>query len=384
MKDLFELYDSMPQKDCGACGNSTCRTMARRMSVGEQQLGECFYLRTEEFKEHRKCIEEILREGVVMQKTEPKKTGMTLVTPCIVDAKKFQAEVYLKTMESRYEIIDPFLLCSFLENYEKFEEIKCSPKLGVARINFGQKEILASLNGRLVIRLAKDKDDALETADIVSRVVWGSMICPSCGNPVVECASGGYSIHGSCPFLGDLPFPGKPVKSSIPDTLDVLERDSTFVECISSIKQLYKVFEVNFSHMWNKKTIDMSKAEEIKKKSQKDALTFLIETERENALLGLVLWGTAQHLSIMNRAVKDAREYFSLEVEFREEVENFVKAAFDSFEKTFQNAEASDTEYKRIGKKLLQSNIFSLELFRLLSNAYYISRGLCKRVKGSN
>ena len=382
MEDLSELYRNMPQKDCGACGNSTCGTMARRLGVGEQKIEECVYLQIDEFREQKKNIEKILTKGVRMQGVESKKAGMALITPCIVDAKKFQAEVQLQNMGSKYGFLDSVLLCSFLESCEKFEEVKCSPKLGIARINYDKKEILLSPNGRVVIKLAKDEEDALQTADLISKVLWGCIICPLCGNPVIECVSGGCgTCTDFCPILLNNPFNlgeqkiKKRNNSTIVTEVDYTRKHCILDECIDLLDLLHGIFEENFTRLWMGKMIDLSKAEEIRGKIQKKVLEFLIGSEIENAFLGLVLLGSAQHLFIMNMAVRDAHKYHFDGLELIEEIKNFTKIAFRFFGETNQeNASTLDNKYRRIGKKILKRNSHYLEFFRLLSNAYYISR----------
>ena len=95
------------------------------------------------------------------------------------------------TKEPADQFIDPETLCSLLDVHRRrFEELKCSPSLGVAKLKWKGREISIFKNGKLKIQRALDRDEILRVANSVSRLIWGAAICEVCKQPTLNCASG--------------------------------------------------------------------------------------------------------------------------------------------------------------------------------------------------
>jgi len=120
---------------------------------------------------------------------------VTYIRPCVTDAGKVSAETRLvsrgrTSSELLSDFFDSARLCWLLSISRIFSKVKCSEKLGIAKMEFEGKTIVVSKGGRINIRTAEDKEDALRTVWLVSKALWPSIICPKCQKSVLECVSG--------------------------------------------------------------------------------------------------------------------------------------------------------------------------------------------------
>lgn len=119
-----------------------------------------------------------------------RKETVLYVQPCASERGKLMADIEL-TDEPDAQFFDPETLCLLLEIHRRrFAELRCSAKLGVAKIKWGGRGISVFRNGKLKIQQAIDRDDIMRIANSVSRLIWGSALCGVCGQPVINCASG--------------------------------------------------------------------------------------------------------------------------------------------------------------------------------------------------
>jgi len=170
-----ELYELMPKKDCGSCGNPTCRTTARKIAVGELKPDVCINLK----KENIEAIEKLLKEGVkIGSKAEVVlgESGITYIHPCVSEKGKVMAEARLDrgpegSVDLKYGFFDPYMMCYIIKNCGFFKDVKCSSKLGIAKIEHEGKTIIINQNGKIDVRKAVSREDALETVRFVSRTL---------------------------------------------------------------------------------------------------------------------------------------------------------------------------------------------------------------------
>jgi len=132
--------------------------------------------------------------------------GVTYIRPCVTDVGKVSAETHLAGDERGSEslsFLESSKLCWLLNLSEVFTRVKCSENLGIAKMEFNGKTVVVSKGGRINIRTADDRKDALETTRIVVRAIWPAMICSRCGKAVLDCASGLClrCAKTSCPLL---------------------------------------------------------------------------------------------------------------------------------------------------------------------------------------
>jgi len=197
-----------------------------------------------------------------------RKETVLYVQPCASERGKLMADIELtKDVDSHF--IDPKTLCSLLEIHRRrFAEMRCSEKLGVAKLRWGGRDISVFKNGKIKIQLAIDREEILKIASSVSRLVWGAAICRICGRPAIDCASGKC---GKC-VLHEFPArtSGLPNWELLQEGYAVLEN----IESLTPEDPDVKLRRVKFL-----------------------ALHFTIEAPRkEDAVLGLVLLGAAEQV----------------------------------------------------------------------------------------
>lgn len=90
--------------------------------------------------------------------------GYTIHTirPCTMEKGKKMAKLTFKSPPS-----------DVLKRLEKgkFDEIKLFPELGTAKIRLGGKHILVFASGEVTIRAADDREDIIETAEMLVRLL---------------------------------------------------------------------------------------------------------------------------------------------------------------------------------------------------------------------
>ena len=121
--------------------------------------------------------------------------GITFIRPCVTEAGKVSAETRLApstgaSSELSPDFLDSSRLCWVLNISKVFSRVKCSEKLGIAKMEIDGKTVVVSKGGRINIRTARDKEDALGTTRLVSKALWPAMICSNCERAVIECVSG--------------------------------------------------------------------------------------------------------------------------------------------------------------------------------------------------
>jgi len=146
--------------------------------------------------------------------------GITYIRPCVTEAGKISAEAHLGHRDaergsSTPEFFDPAMLCWTLNGSQIFNNVKCSEKLGIAKVEMNGMTIVVSKGGRINVRKANDEDDALKATRLVSKIAWPAMICSRCGKSVSECMAGLCSRckDASCPLL--LKGPPDPTRATL-------------------------------------------------------------------------------------------------------------------------------------------------------------------------
>lgn len=131
------------------------------------------------------CILSDIPKLESLHKTDEKE--VIEVSPCTSERGKVNAEISLsKSPESVF--LDGEILCLLLESYKNhFAEMKCSHKLGVGRVMWKAHRIYIYESGKLKIRYAHDRRDALKTLNSILRLTLSSINCKKCNQPAIEC-----------------------------------------------------------------------------------------------------------------------------------------------------------------------------------------------------
>ncbi len=403
----------MPRLDCGLCGNPSCRTMARKIATGDAKPERCVNLSTRpEYKKNLQEIGQILREGVEIGAKGTiviEETGVTYIHPCISEAGKVTAEARLTSgpegaFDLKYGFYDPIQLCMILNMAGFFEDVRCSPKLGIGRVTVGDKTALIYKDGRINVRQAKDRDDAIRTVRLISRSLWGAIICSCCGNAGVDCASGGCEdcVTQICPVIGGGP-PDPTIASrgptqqttasSIFDRAKALETQAYFEEGVKQLDEAFEIFEKASHKFLEKQIIDKAALKSIEEKiteANGSAIKFIVETPSVyDAAIGLILSGIAIDLTRMENGLEivlSSDEELSPKLrEFFLEAVNIATEAYQSFRAVdFDKAKDITDRYAKFQKRWKEAFKNMLEktalagIEKISVNGFYISRLLAK------
>ncbi|MBI2674815.1 MAG: hypothetical protein HYX24_00015 [Candidatus Aenigmarchaeota archaeon] len=89
---------------------------------------------------------------------------LNYIKPCMTDRQKRMAEVILNNGR-----MDPYRMCDTLS--KAFDNVRCSPEIGVARIKIGDMNIMVFDSGRIVIRQAADDAGIIQIAEKIAALL---------------------------------------------------------------------------------------------------------------------------------------------------------------------------------------------------------------------
>jgi hypothetical protein len=260
--------------------------------------------------------------------------------------------------------------------------------------------VIVYSSGRINVRRAESREDALATIKLVSRIMWGAIICSCCGNVGIDCASGGCDdcIDVVCPVLAGGP-PGSDVRkveessgSSSFIRVDELETGKIFMEGFSHLQRAYDRIMKFFDLLIHGKKMDAGIEKELKN-ANRLAIDFILKTERvQDASLGLLLAGISMDLrriweGLASVLVVDERIRESLT-----EARWIVKNGFEAFKHTdLSKGSEVITKYKEFRKQTfsqfmkekdekVRRSLVGIE--KAATNGFYIARLLPKPLPG--
>jgi ArsR family metal-binding transcriptional regulator len=95
------------------------------------------------------------------------------VTPCTEEG-YVTLEYTLKTengTERKEPYFDSVKMCKILKRIKEFSSVRCSDEMGYAIIEYGDKRIHVWKQGKIIIRHAKDRNDATKTLEMLSKAL---------------------------------------------------------------------------------------------------------------------------------------------------------------------------------------------------------------------
>jgi ArsR family metal-binding transcriptional regulator len=104
---------------------------------------------------------------------KPNEKQVMEVTPCTEDG-YVTLEYALRTSdgtERRETYFDPAKMCEILKKIKDFSKVRCSKEIGYAIIEYGDKRIHIWKQGKVIIRHAKDRNDATKTLQMVNKIL---------------------------------------------------------------------------------------------------------------------------------------------------------------------------------------------------------------------
>jgi len=409
---IYDIYELMPKKDCGLCGNPSCRTSARKIATGDMSPGQCVNLKLPEYEKNLERIQRILKEGVEFGAKGTVvigEEGIAYIHPCISEAGRVAAETKLtsgpegRVDNLKYGFFDPFMMCWALGTSGLYKDVRCSPKLGVARINIDDKTVMVFQDGRINVRKAKDKNDAIQTIRLVSRSLWASIICSCCGNAGVDCASGGCEdcLTKVCPVLaGGPPDPmastkaptGQTTGSTIFDRAKKLETGKLFEKGFQDLDQAMDALRKSGQELsegnFDSKSIDL--LTEKLAEANNLAIRFVVETPRvQDATIGLILAGVTLDITRMSEGLatlihskrpieKELRNILIEAISIAEQAYKSLRTVNPDQAKqiTSRYAEFRKEWAKSFREKENRDSLVAIE--KIATNGFYIARLLTK------
>ena len=339
-------------------------------------------------------------------------TGVTYIHPCISEAGKVTAETRLTSgpegsVDLKYGFYDPIQLCIMLNMAGFFEDVRCSSKLGVGRVTVDDKTVLIYKDGRINVRQAKNKEDAIQTIRLVSRSLWGAIICSCCGNAGVDCASGGCEdcVTRVCPVIGGGP-PDPTITSRGPiqqttastifDRVKNLKTVGYFEDGIRHLDEGFEIFKEASLKLLKRGKLDNSTLQMIEDKiasTNKLAIKFVVETPNVyDAAIGLILSGVAMDLTRMAEGLKiianskgalsspKLRELFSEAVNVAVEAyKDFRVVNFDKAKQIADRYMAFRKRWTEAFRSMPEKDVLAA-VEKISVNGFYISRLLVKPI----
>ena len=109
------------------------------------------------------------------------------------------------------EMLDPVLLCRYLNATPVFEKPRCSPEMGYGMLEKDGRKIHAFKTGKVIVRRAEGREQALGHLRLVSRTVWPAVRVNG-GDALVVC----LVREGGCANFLAPPADGGQLSASVP------------------------------------------------------------------------------------------------------------------------------------------------------------------------
>lgn len=188
------------------------------------------------------------------------------------------------------------IMSQILSTYtDKFAETRVSSNLGIARIQWRDKKIIISKNGRVIIRECDNEQDAKITINFLTKLLAPSITCTKCGSPLVDCA---IAYCGKC--------------SNAQVSLTILPNNSLLKEEIQRLRSLTEILnEIHNSPIENveiKETLDSFESLSIQcYHVSQIALDIIVQSgSREELAVAILIlhcaWDLSQIIYVLDRS----------------------------------------------------------------------------------
>jgi hypothetical protein len=319
-------------------------------------------------------------------------TGKSKITfqihPCTEDGfVTIEAKLYLGSPFGRpgEDFFDTRQMCTALRRIWFFDSLRCSEDMGYALAEWEGKRIHVFKGGKIIIRRARDNEDAKKTLDIVGRILWGSIPC-SCGRPLVYCSSGGCDecsdkvceIHAFPPFV-EMPESSSKINGGeVFEYIQTIETKDYFVQAFEElggfVSALKKMDENIVAGDFSNLEVLAEKAEESMEEACGAGSRYLIETQsNHDAALGIIFLGMAEDLwTIMDAMLLMKNVGFEVD-----EYKIASELAFDSYDAFVNNDQTKAAEIKKRFKRFMRKK-HPNPVIEITRAGYHIARMMTK------
>jgi hypothetical protein len=382
--DTFDVYELLPKFDCGLCGNPVCIALARKILLKTQKPVDCTFISQENLG---KILDMIPEKEMERKHPHPNiDEDVIEIHPCTENGKvTLETQLKPKYGNSNFfnDFFDQIQLCTSLSEVEMFDTMNCSSKMGYALLEFKGKRTHIFKTGRIIMRRADDREDALTTFSKISKALLPAKIC-SCGNMLADCFGGAceFCSKDVCAALLDI-FEAKEVGDNsgitIGDILVDIDRhgneklSGNFKGLRDIVNEIRKIHdELRKGRIIDKQT-SKNKIDEIVGKINKLCTKSILENEGQiQTIIALIQYGLGRDL------IRAGDGLLSLEIEnlgeqYEKATELFF-SAYDAFERRdIKGAMDVEPRYKEFISSW-DINTTSMGVAKIATNGFYISR----------
>jgi ArsR family metal-binding transcriptional regulator len=389
-KEANEIYELLPKYDCGLCENPRCMTFARRILHDIQKPKECQFLTDDNIKK----INEITSEPDAIRKhPHPNQDEEIIeINPCTEDG-FVTLETQLKSRVMKQDLygdfFDQFQMCLSLSEIDAFDSMNCSSKMGYALAEIKGKRTHIFKTGKIIMRRADDKEDALNTLAIISKMLTPARLC-SCNNTLVDCFGGACKIcaEGECAALID----ATDIEEGYKGEGYTLEQILINIDMSNNphLEENFKllddiVFEIHKIHedILSQNEIDVdSNAKtigELLKKIKRNCTEHLLSTtEIKSSLVALTQYGITCDLMRANEAILNLKDH--KDDPLYEKAVDILFDAYSAFsKKDIEKTNDIQNNYSELLRAWKEDN-GPIDIVKIAANGFYISRVLGKPV----
>ncbi len=267
------------------------------------------------------------------------------IHPCTEDGLvTIEAKLYLGSPFGRpgEDFFDTKQMCSALNRLWFLDSLRCSEEMGYALAEWDDKRIHVFKGGKIIIRRAKDDDDAKKTLGIFGRTLWATIPC-SCGEPLIHCASGACDecadkiceIHAYPPFV-ELPGSTSQIEGGdVFEFIGNVESSDHYLKAFEKLDEYVSILKEIDGKMVEKDFTDLDsfieRADELMEEACAAGTKFIIESPKDHhAALGIVFLGMAEDLWALMDAMQ-LMTHVGYEVEEYKDARDIAFDAYDAF-----------------------------------------------------
>jgi hypothetical protein len=356
-------------------------TFARRILLNAQKPGECSFVSQDNLEKIKGIASQ---EKVVRNRPHPNVNENVIeIHPCTEDG-KVTLETQLKSMVNMDDLFSDFFdqyhLCDALKNVEMFDRMNCSPKMGYAYIELGGKRAHIFKTGKIIMRKADDREDALGTLTRFSRLTLPARIC-ACGNILADCFAGACHqcyVDSCAALMEDLGVGKDDGRTTIGELLKEHNGGTSLAQNFERLTSM--VGEIRKIDDALGKDIDDygKKIDDILSKVKKTCIGNILENkDPKSTIVALAQYGLARDL----KRVRDSLLSLGEENDkLREDAMNILFDAYDAFNgRDEKDMKAIWKRYEEYMSKL-ELNPSTVGAAKIATNGFYISRILGKAV----
>jgi len=354
--------------------------MARRVSHRLQSPEDCPILPKTDLEKIKGLV-----GGLRVGPRPGAQPGETTFQPCAEYGRVTVEAILTKPLGSGFEVFDSEEMCSKLRLVDTLKNQKCSGEMGYGFAGCDDTHLHIFKTGRVIIRRAVNREQAVELLRIVKAGLWPSVIC-RCGNVASECVGGGceHCLDLFCPGLAWGPKEtGKNIET---------EQQKTFFEritspsdysnhnfLVSAWKHVNLVFETVLPRFFDGEAVGDETIKELGEAARNASMAIQTGGSAEEMVMGLALHGLIRDIGRIADTIPKLRAKRSFVDEAREALEqtsavlNGGRPGFD-IEEARSRCRAIVMENPRDGE--------AVEMYKLLSNCLFVARLMRRPIPG--